>query len=796
MKRLFVKGRFLILLGIAPMVLAQNQQEKKVISKNVNSQKIQSIIEKQKKNEPFQKSEVKRLVKEGYQEFIDGEDGTFSQLIGTNEFGHPVYLQTMNQNVVNTLGANILQTGFDNLQLTGDGLTIGLWELASPRLSHEILKNSNGSQRINYVLGQYIATPPYSEMRHPTRVTGTLIGNQTNPNSPNQQEVRGVAYEANITAYDWNSAASEMAYEAETNGLLVANTSFGERTINYEKALYGRYSVTSQEWDAVMCAAPYLQIVKSAGNIRNISPIIIPQVNSKQGFDLLESSGTSKNVLVVSAFDLTQDEPSETTSPVYDVNLVEVDYTSWGPTDDGRIKPDITAHGENVFTSIEGHNSQYGSFSGTSMATAGVSGAITLLQQYYNEKFSDLLDPSEVPYLWSSSIRGLIVHTADEVGNPGPDYKYGWGVMNALSAAEVIEQRGKSTIIREENLRNGEDFKLNIVSNGHQPLVVTLAWTDPEAEADTTNPPVIDNTTSKLINDLDIRLIRLDSNGSESQILINGNDLLYPWKRLEGITSDINALNAPATRGINNVDNIEKIEIPVEHLPQDGGVFRIEITHKGQLENTCITKGQNFSLIVSGVSFCEDEIILVQNQDNILTEYEEGLHLKADQITASNIIEPVSDQNSDENLVEYEAYSRIDLVPQGKNGFTADYGSNFYAHIDCDLEFKQAFSKRELESMINNQKADESLSMIEDIIVYPNPVINNFLNVQFEIAEKSPVQILLYDLQGKIVQQIPLQDFEKGKHKQVVDLSRHPKGVYIVKIMTADKTHTQKIIKK
>lgn len=785
MKRFIVQGKLLILLSISPFAFGQNQAERAIVSQNNNSSKLNTIISNTEKSKDFQKREVERLKKLGYEEFIENEDGSFAQLIGTNEWRDPIYLQTMNQNVVNTLGANIFHSGFDGFNLTGKGMTIGLWEPKSPRLPHQIL----GSTRITYASGQLSGVD-----RHATHVAGTLIGKQTNANSSNQENVKGVAFESKIKAYDWNSAASEMANEA-LNGLLVANTSFGESPIFYEKALYGRYSVTSQEWDAVMCAAPYLQIVKPAGNVRDDSPVIVPQVTAKQGFDLLESSGTSKNVLVVSAFDLSEAEPSST-NPIYEISDVEVPYSSWGPTDDGRIKPDITAHGQNVYSSIETTNSAFGLLSGTSMATAGVSGAITLLQQYYNEKFSYLLDPSEVPYLWSSSIRGLIIHTADEVGDPGPDYKYGWGVINALSAAEVIEQRGKSTIIREENLGDGEDFKLNIVSNGHEPLVVTLAWTDPEAEADLSNPPIEDDTTAKLINDLDIKLIRLDSNGQETKIIINGNNLLYPWKLLEGVTNDINALSAPAKRGINSVDNVEKIEIPAEYLPQDGGVFRIEVTHKGELEDACVSTGQNFSLIVSGVSFCEDEIVLYQNQDNILTEYEEGLHLKADYITASNIIEPLADQNSDGNLVEYEAHSRIDLVPQDNSGFTADYGSNFYAHVDCNLDFMEAFSKREIDSMLKNPTADETIPMIEDIIVYPNPVINNFLNIQFELTEKSAVQILLYDLQGKIVQDIASQYFEKGKHKQVLDLSRHPKGVYIIKVITPDKMHTQKLIKK
>ncbi|MFA7615521.1 MAG: S8 family serine peptidase [Weeksellaceae bacterium] len=791
MKRVFLYGKLILsLLGIVQLTYGQNQADRTRIATTVNQLKLESIITNAEQQSKIQQREVKRFIKLGYPEFIESDDGTFSQLIGSNELGSPVYLQTMNQNVVNTTGANILHNGFDGFNLTGNDMTIGLWEPSSPRLLHEILRFSSTSSRITYATGQISGINS-----HATHIAGTLIGNQTNINSPNQQEVRGMAYEAVIKAYDWNLAAAEMASEAQ-NGLLVANTSFGYAPAPLDESEYGRYSLTSREWDAVMCAAPFLQIVKPAGNVRDDSPYIVPQVAIKSGFDLLESSGTSKNVLVVSAFDLTKDQPSEQ-SPVYDVSLVEVPYSSWGPTDDGRIKPDITAHGHKVYSSLQDTNSAYGLLSGTSMATAGVSGVITLLQQYYNEKFGHLLDPSEVPYLWSSTIRALIIHSADEVGDPGPDYKYGWGVINAVSAAEIIEKRGTGTIIREETLEDQSEFKLNVISNGYEPLVVTIAWTDPEGEVSPNNPPVVDDTTHKLVNDLDVKLVRLDSNGVPATVIdSNGDNLLLPWKRLEGITADISLLSARSTRGVNNVDNVEKIEIPIDYLPQDGGLFQIVVSHKGVLEEDCTSAGQNFSLIVSGVSFCEDSIVLYQHEDDVQTVNGEGLHVKADNITASNVLEPVPDPNTDDYLVEYEAASFIELVPQGNHGFTSEYGSDFLAHINCQTGMTEAFSSRELRSLKADELPDSNLKMTNALIVYPNPIISSFLNVQFELKEPSAVDIRLYDMQAKLVLTGGSKEFSSGLHKQVLDISTQPKGIYILKIIMPDGTHTRKIIKK
>ena len=792
MNRLMVHGKLLLLMGITVISFGQTPIERTAISKTVNLDKLQYIINKEERKKEFQRSEVERLKKLGYEEFMIGEDGSFSQLVGTDEWGNPIYLQTLNQIVVNSMGADVLHTGFDGFNLTGDHMLIGLWEAKNPRLNHEILRvdfSSPYQSRISYDTNTQSYATSGIDIDHATQVAGTLIGNQTNMGSAHQLDIRGVAYEALINAYDWNLTASEMAAEA-ASGLLVANTSYGENVTFLEEEVFGKYSSVSADWDAVMCAAPYLQIVRPAGNTRDDSPYIVPQVNLKVGFDLLESSAVSKNVLVVGAFDLADAEPSSTI-PVYDLNDIETLYSSWGPTDDGRIKPDITAHGHNVLTSSSASNNSYSTWNGTSMATAGVSGAITLLQQYYNQKYGELLDPSEVPYLWSSTIRGLIIHTADEVGAPGPDYKYGWGAMNATSAAHIIEERGKSTIIREETLDNDTEFRLNVVANGYEPLVITLAWTDPEGELSDENPPILDESTSKLINDLDVRLIRLDSNGEEIS-----DNLLLPWKMLNGVTFDVNQLNAAATRGDNSVDNVEKIEIPIEALPEYGGLYQVLISHKGTLVDNCIGHGQNFSLIVSGVAFCRDTIELFQHHDDIITEYEEGLHLKADNITASNYLEPVLDPNSDETLVEYEAGSWIELVPQGGEGFTADYGADFFAHIDCQLDTSNAFSSRELESMRKNQVADESIPMNNSVVIFPNPVINNLLNIQFELDQSSSVEIILYYIQGSEIHHISAKEFDKGKHKQVLDLSDYPSGIYIVKVLTPFKSYTEKIIKK
>ena len=108
-------------------------------------------------------------------------------------------------------------------------------------------------------------------------------------------------------------------------------------------------------------------------------------------------------------------------------------FSGWGPTDDGRIKPDICANGVGLYSSYSGSDTQYASISGTSMATPNLSGSLLLLQQHYQNLFGT------GSFMRSATLKGLVIHTADEAGsNPGPDYKFGWGLANMATAAQAI----------------------------------------------------------------------------------------------------------------------------------------------------------------------------------------------------------------------------------------------------------------------------------------------------------------------------------------------------------------------
>jgi hypothetical protein len=142
---------------------------------------------------------------------------------------------------------------------------------------------------------------------------------------------------------------------------------------------------------------------------------------NKGGFDMITGSSAAKNVMTVGSVE---------------ANKAMTDYSNWGPTDDGRVKPDLVAQGSNMdaplYTSNNGYTGQVAASSGTSYAAPVAAAAGLLLQQYYKSIFNK--------YMTAASLKALMLHTAEDLGNPGPDAKFGWGLLNVEKAANTIKQ--------------------------------------------------------------------------------------------------------------------------------------------------------------------------------------------------------------------------------------------------------------------------------------------------------------------------------------------------------------------
>ncbi|MFM8493825.1 MAG: carboxypeptidase regulatory-like domain-containing protein, partial [Bacteroidota bacterium] len=151
---------------------------------------------------------------------------------------------------------------------------------------------------------------------------------------------------------------------------------------------------------------------------------------------------------------------------------------------------------------------------------------------------------------------------------------FGWGLMNTALAAEVISGANASHRILQQSLSNGGTYNFSFYNDGSLPLKATLCWTDP---AGTPNTAVLNQTSPRLVRDLDVRIIRSSDNAS-----------FLPW------VLNLQSPQSPATRSDNIRDNVEQVLI--DGLPQ-AGMYTVRVTHKGN-----IAPAQAFSLIVSGVS--------------------------------------------------------------------------------------------------------------------------------------------------------------------------------------------------
>ena len=188
--------------------------------------------------------------------------------------------------------------------------------------------------------------------------------------------------------------------------------------------MFGFYDTQARDWDQIASDAPGYLICKSAGNDRGDGPTggEYPQDGP---YDCIGNAGTAKNVFTVAAV---EDIPGGYTQPS---DVVMSSFSSWGPCDDGRIKPDISANGVALYSTDDDNNTDYQSLSGTSMSAPSATGSLILLQQH----FQNLNGSGNL--MSAATLKNLVIHTADEAGpDPGPDYMFGWGLMNTYTAAE------------------------------------------------------------------------------------------------------------------------------------------------------------------------------------------------------------------------------------------------------------------------------------------------------------------------------------------------------------------------
>lgn len=538
-------GLAALFVGLSFTAYGQNQQEKAKILSETNVVKLKEISQTQSKLYLQRKSQAIEFAKKNNLDvFKTLEDGRVAELQFIDRFGKPVYYVTSsNLNAARTTRVDRLWTGgASGLNLNGQGMIVGEWDGGPVRATHQEFGN-----RVTQKDGVPF-TSANGNNDHATHVAGTMMATGVTSNA------KGAAHQSTLWANDWNNDEAEATNQA-AQGLILSNHSYGYASQFLSAYQFGYYDAQAATWDEIAYNAPYFLPVKAAGNDRG------SYNTGKGGYDLVTGFATSKNVLVVAAV-------SAVTNYTGPGSVTMSSFSSWGPTDDGRIKPDISGCGVSVYSTSSSGNTSYNTKSGTSMASPNVTGSLLLVQQHYKNL-------NNGNFMRSATLRGLAIHTAEEAGSAdGPDYRFGWGLLNAEKAVNLISNRGTSSVIDEKVLANNGTYSLQVTATSSSPLEVTICWTDPKGTPVSGNQ--VDNGAIMLVNDLDVRVT-------------GGGTTNFPW-----ILNPASP-NSAATKGDNFRDNVEKVYIA---NPVAGQTYTITVSHKGSLQSGV----QAYSLIVSGVN--------------------------------------------------------------------------------------------------------------------------------------------------------------------------------------------------
>lgn len=341
------------------------------------------------------------------------------------------------------------------------------------------------------------------------------------------------------------------------------------------------------------------------------------------GFDTIASPATAKNVLSVGSCEDVYRQVGNQFTAGFSSGAVVLPsaFSGAGPTDDGRIKPDLVAVGSpsaiaraafgfnftpavgNPFGVLVGPtNGGAGNYTigiqGTSFSAPSVSGLLGLVMQRRHQLYPTL-PASEA---WQgSTLKAIAINGCDDVGAPGPDYRMGHGPANAQHSVQVVTHEhanGCGSLVKELLMAPGASVSWIVRSTGAVPLSVTTAWSAPAGPA-LTVASTPESQVPMLVNNIDLRVEYLGPDITTVPGPSTPVTTFLPWVLNPDLTGETNALrSAAAVRGLDNRNNVEKASIATPAA----GRYRITLTHSGGLPGNPAPSNQLVSTVLSGVT--------------------------------------------------------------------------------------------------------------------------------------------------------------------------------------------------
>jgi hypothetical protein len=338
---------------------------------------------------------------------------------------------------------------------------------------------------------------------------GGIIGGAGNMNQDNKGMADGATvYVVDYVANFQDTTVGLFLYD----GLTITNSS-------YSNGCNAGYTLITQTVDKQIWENPGLMHVFSAGNSNNSD---CGYGAGTQWGNITGGHKMGKNCIATANLDATSEL---------------VASSSRGPAHDGRLKPDIAAHGAGQISTDPDH--QYQVFGGTSAAAPGIAGCLAQLTQGYKEQYGE--QPN------SALLKAALLNTANDLGNVGPDYKFGWGHVNAFRAWNLLSEGNYLDASVDQGGNNAHSMDIPF---GTKYAKVMLYWHEQEAN---------EGATRALINDLDLTITGPDGT------------VYQPW--LLDPTPNPTILNTPAGNGRDSLNNMEQVAL----VDPAGGAYTVQI---------------------------------------------------------------------------------------------------------------------------------------------------------------------------------------------------------------------------